>query len=213
MLRGGPAAVAGAGAAGVPKAREALYTSVTSKAASLRNPSHINSLFEGVYIYPPCNFVASSHLWPYEAGGGAHAYLAAARDGPCVAGRTGGFGARRVDLPRPCSLCRLLPLERSSGKGEKINTSIRSLHGLSTKFKYHALVTEQVTAMHRRSGSVRAEGRAAGTRRGVHGGVEVTCLWCGTKVWGIERWPVGNRHVPFITRFVTGRQEARLDPA
>lgn len=40
----------------------------------------------------------------------------------------------------------------------------------------------------------------------------VICLWCRTKVSGIERWSVGNRHVPFITRFVTERQEARSRP-
>lgn len=40
----------------------------------------------------------------------------------------------------------------------------------------------------------------------------IICLWCRTKASGIERWSVGNRHVPFITRFVTERQEARSRP-
>lgn len=74
-LRRGPAAARRSCGGGGGQGLLASRRPVTSKAASLRNPSHINSLFEGVYIYPPCNFVASSHLWPYEAGGGAHARL------------------------------------------------------------------------------------------------------------------------------------------
>ena len=110
---------------------------INSEVMSLRNPSHINSFFK-VFI-----FILLVILWHRRTcdlmmqAEGRSLPAAPPNIEPCVLRHTAASHPSPVQCLCQCNPRRFLPLECSSGR-EKINTSIRSLHGLSAKFKYHA---------------------------------------------------------------------------